>query len=186
VSEPVGRVVVVEDRAAARNAVVAGLRQRGSRRVATPMPSMRTRCSGSHPDLAMLDVRLSSGTGFALARHLRDRRALSIIFLTARDAVGDRVEGLELGADEYVVKPFALEELLARIRAGLRRDPSFQASHDRGSGRTLAYVRVVPASTWEVSSMAPTRARIPVVRRRLPGPDRPASSRERRTCQMTW
>ena len=66
-------------------------------------------------------MRLPSDSGFALARRLHARSEVSIIFLTARDAVADRVEGLELGADDYVVKPFALEELLARIRAVLRR-----------------------------------------------------------------
>ena len=72
------------------------------------------------PDLAILDV-LPSGNGFDLARSLRQQRELPIIFLTARDAVADRVAGLELGADDYLVKPFALEELMARVRAVLRR-----------------------------------------------------------------
>jgi DNA-binding response OmpR family regulator len=66
-------------------------------------------------------VLLPSGDGFDLARALRRRHELPIIFLTARDAVADRVTGLELGADDYLVKPFALEELLARVRAVLRR-----------------------------------------------------------------
>lgn len=73
------------------------------------------------PDLAILDVRLPSGSGFALAKSLREQHELPIIFLTARDAVSDRVAGLELGADDYLVKPFAIEELLARVRAVLRR-----------------------------------------------------------------
>ena len=73
------------------------------------------------PDLAILDVLLPSGNGFELARLLRQQHELPIIFLTARDAVADRVAGLELGADDYLVKPFALEELMARVRAVLRR-----------------------------------------------------------------
>ena len=112
---------MVEDEAAVREAVVAALRHegfvaRGYGDAVDPGTIL-----GFAPDLAILDIRLPSGSGFALARRLRDRSALSIIFLTARDAVADRVEGLELGADDYVVKPFALEELLARIRAVLRR-----------------------------------------------------------------
>ncbi|MBV9417513.1 MAG: response regulator transcription factor, partial [Solirubrobacterales bacterium] len=121
VSESVGRVVVVEDETAVREAVVAGLRQEGFVAHGYADALDARAILGFAPDLAILDVRLPSGSGFALARRLRDLSALSIIFLTARDAVADRVEGLELGADDYVVKPFALEELLARIRAVLRR-----------------------------------------------------------------
>ncbi len=112
---------MVEDEAAVRRAVLAGLRQEGfaaSGFADAVEPDMILACA---PDLAVLDVRLPSDSGFALARRLRARSEVSIIFLTARDAVADRVEGLELGADDYVVKPFALEELLARIRAVLRR-----------------------------------------------------------------
>ena len=116
-----GRVVVVEDESAVRRAVLAGLRQEGfaaSGFADAVEPDMILACA---PDLAVLDVRLPSDSGFALARRLQARSEVSIIFLTARDAVADRVEGLELGADDFVVKPFALEELLARIRAVLRR-----------------------------------------------------------------
>ena len=73
------------------------------------------------PDLAVLDVMLPSGDGLELARRLRARRDLPIVFLTARDAFDDSIAGFALGADDYVVKPFALEELLARVRAVLRR-----------------------------------------------------------------
>ena len=116
-----GRVVVVEDEAAVREAVLAGLRQEGfaANGFADAVePDTILACA---PDLAILDVRLPSDSGFVLARRLHARSEISIIFLTARDAIADRVEGLELGADDYVVKPFALEELLARIRAVLRR-----------------------------------------------------------------
>jgi DNA-binding response OmpR family regulator len=121
VSEPLGRVVVVEDEAAVRRAVLAGLRHEGFATRGFGDAVDPDAILGFAPDLAILDVRLPSGSGFALARRLRDRSTVSIMFLTARDAVADRVEGLELGADDYVVKPFALEELLARIRAVLRR-----------------------------------------------------------------
>lgn len=113
--------MVVEDEAAVRDAVLAGLRQEGfvaSGFADAVHPDAILACA---PDLAVLDVRLPSDSGFALARRLHACSEVSIIFLTARDAVADRVEGLELGADDYVVKPFALEELLARIRAVLRR-----------------------------------------------------------------
>jgi two-component system, OmpR family, response regulator len=121
VNGALGRIVVVEDETAVREAVLAGLRQEGfaaSGFADAVHPDTILACA---PDLAVLDVRLPSDSGFALARRLHARSEVSIIFLTARDAVADRVEGLELGADDYVVKPFALEELLARIRAVLRR-----------------------------------------------------------------
>jgi DNA-binding response OmpR family regulator len=73
------------------------------------------------PDLVLLDVMLPDGSGFDLLRELRDGERLPVIMLTARGDEADRVLGLELGADDYVVKPFSARELVARIRAVLRR-----------------------------------------------------------------
>jgi two-component system response regulator MprA len=76
----------------------------------------------SVPDLLVLDVRMPGLDGMAVCRRLRGKGlALPILLLTARDAVPDRVAGLDAGADDYLVKPFASEELLARVRALLRR-----------------------------------------------------------------
>jgi two-component system response regulator MprA len=76
----------------------------------------------SAPDLLVLDVGLPGLDGLAVCRRLRDKGlALPILLLTARDAVADRVDGLDAGADDYLVKPFAAAELLARVRALLRR-----------------------------------------------------------------
>ena len=76
----------------------------------------------SAPDLIVLDVAMPGLDGFVVCRRLRERGlALPILLLTARDAVSDRVVGLDAGADDYLVKPFAAEELLARVRALLRR-----------------------------------------------------------------
>jgi two-component system response regulator MprA len=74
------------------------------------------------PDVIVLDAIMPGMDGFAVARRLRAKGiAIPILMLTARDTVGDRVAGLDSGADDYLVKPFATEELLARIRALLRR-----------------------------------------------------------------
>jgi two-component system, OmpR family, response regulator MprA len=74
------------------------------------------------PDLLVLDVLLPGPDGLAVARRLRSKGlGFPILFLTARDAVADRVAGLDAGGDDYLVKPFAAEELLARVRALLRR-----------------------------------------------------------------
>jgi DNA-binding response OmpR family regulator len=74
-----------------------------------------------HPDIVLLDLMLPDGDGRELARELRARSSVPIIMLTARGSEIDRVVGLELGADDYVVKPFAAAEVIARIRAVLRR-----------------------------------------------------------------
>ena len=119
--EPVGRVVVIEDEQSVRDAVLAALRsERFSAAGFDDLPRPADVLALA-PDLAILDVMLPGGDGFELARLLRQQHELPIIFLTARDAVADRVAGLELGADDYLVKPFALEELMARVRAVLRR-----------------------------------------------------------------
>ena len=73
------------------------------------------------PDLVLLDVMLPDGSGFDVARELRRASRVPIIMLTARGEEADRVAGLELGADDYVVKPFSARELVARVRAVLRR-----------------------------------------------------------------
>ncbi len=79
--------------------------------------------SGSY-DLLVLDVMLPARDGWSIVAELRRRgNAVPVLFLTARDAVHDRVKGLELGADDYLVKPFAFSELLARVRSILRRGP---------------------------------------------------------------
>ena len=73
------------------------------------------------PDLVLLDVMLPDGSGYDVARSLRERSKVPIIMLTARGEETDRIVGLELGADGYVVKPFSAREVAARIRAVLRR-----------------------------------------------------------------
>ena len=73
------------------------------------------------PDLVILDVMLPGMDGHEIARRLRAGGSVPVLMLTARDEVADRVTGLDAGADDYLVKPFALEELLARVRALLRR-----------------------------------------------------------------
>lgn len=75
-------------------------------------------------DVVVLDVMLPEMDGWAVLKQLRTHKKTPVLFLTARDEVADRVKGLELGADDYLVKPFAFAELLARIRTLLRRSPA--------------------------------------------------------------
>ena len=89
--------------------------------VAPDGPLALTRARERMPDLAILDVMLPGIDGLEVCRRLRAEGDLPILMLTARDATADRVRGLDSGADDYLVKPFAYEELLARVRALLRR-----------------------------------------------------------------
>ena len=90
-------------------------------------------------DLAILDVMLPGLNGLEVLRRLRLSSRMPVILLTARDAVMDKVSGLEMGADDYMTKPFAIEELLARIRLALRKagaykEASSEAAHELSCG----------------------------------------------------
>jgi DNA-binding response OmpR family regulator len=97
------------------------------------------------PDLVILDLGLPGLDGMDVARELRDRDDTPILMLTARDAVESRVEGLDSGADDYLVKPFERQELLARLRALLRRRPP------RGSASLTVGDLTLNPDTHEVS-----------------------------------
>jgi len=113
------RLLVVEDDDAIAEPLVEGLRREGHdvTRVARGQEAL----SAPVPDLVLLDLRLPDMDGYEVARRLRARSAVPIIMVTARGEEVDRVAGLELGADDYVVKPFGLRELAARINAVMRR-----------------------------------------------------------------
>lgn len=97
--------------------------------------------SGAY-DAIILDVMLPGQDGWSIITELRRRQiATPVLFLTARDAVHDRVRGLELGADDYLVKPFAFSELLARLRSILRRSPARQSTSLRVADLELDSVR---------------------------------------------
>ena len=117
------RALLVEDQAVLADLVAANLR-RSSFAVdaAGTLDEAQGALATTRYDIILLDLRLPDGDGFELIRALRRKRdSTPIIVITARDRLNDRVEGLNLGADDYLVKPFAHEELLARVQAVLRR-----------------------------------------------------------------
>jgi two-component system response regulator MprA len=128
------RVLVVDDEPQLRRALERALKLEGYEvaLAGDGEEGLRAVAEG-RPDAVILDVLMPRLDGLAACRELRARGDRTpVLMLTARDAVSDRVDGLDAGADDYVVKPFALEELLARLRALLRRG-------DAGGGKRLAY-----------------------------------------------
>ena len=120
------RLLLVEDDPELASILEAGFREHGVQvsRAAT-LPSGRAEAVRSSFDVIVLDVMLPGGSGIELCRELRGQGiATPILMLTARDAIDDRVTGLEVGADDYVTKPFAFRELVARVRALARRRPA--------------------------------------------------------------
>ncbi|HVE47441.1 MAG TPA: response regulator transcription factor [Acidimicrobiales bacterium] len=117
------RLLVVEDEASIRRALTAALRAEGyGVRGEATGESIEEVAASFRPHLALLDIRLPVGPdGYEIARVLRRQGDLPIIFLTAADALRARLDGFAAGGDDYLVKPFALDELLARVKALLRR-----------------------------------------------------------------
>jgi two-component system, OmpR family, response regulator MprA len=118
------RVLVVEDDDEIAQVLQRSLRLDGyDVRIAGDGEAALDQAAAYHPDLVILDLGLPKLDGIEVARRLRSADDVPILMLTARDAVESRVEGLDSGADDYLVKPFERQELLARLRALLRRRP---------------------------------------------------------------
>jgi two-component system, OmpR family, response regulator len=120
------RVLVIEDDPGVSRFLIQGLSEEGHDvdHVADGEAGERRLCSGAY-DVAVLDVLLPRRDGYEVCRRIRRAGVgVPILMLTARDAIADRVKGLHEGADDYLVKPFAFDELLARLEALVRRGPS--------------------------------------------------------------
>jgi two-component system OmpR family response regulator len=133
------KVLVVDDEASIRALLSATLRLTGFEvRVATGGHEALAAAAEYAPDLVVLDVMMPDLDGFEVAQRLRTSgRPVPVLFLTARDSVEDRISGLTVGADDYVAKPFSLEEVVLRIRAILRR--SLGDSQQLVDGGVLRY-----------------------------------------------
>jgi DNA-binding response OmpR family regulator len=116
------RILVVEDEPAIQDALGYALEQEGFRvELTSTAASALERVRAAAPDVLVLDLMLPDGSGLDVCRELRAESDVPIIMLTARSTEVDRVLGLEVGADDYVVKPFSIAELVGRVRALLRR-----------------------------------------------------------------
>ncbi len=131
------RVLVVDDDRAVRDSLRRSLEFNGyDVRLAADGAEALAGIAGVDPDVVIMDVMMPRLDGLETTRALRTAgNDVPILVLTARDAVGDRVEGLDAGADDYLTKPFALQELLARLRALLRR----VVPHDDAPDETLSF-----------------------------------------------
>ena len=119
---PGGRILVVEDEEAISTPFAEALRRAGFEPlIAGTATSALELAASEEPDLVMLDLALPDGDGRDVCRELRRRSDVPIVMLTARGTEMDKIVGLELGADDYVVKPFSAAEVISRIRAVLRR-----------------------------------------------------------------
>jgi two-component system, OmpR family, response regulator RegX3 len=137
------RILVVEDESSISEPLAENLAREGFEPVvAATLGSARAAVQAAMPDLILLDVMLPDGDGRDLARDIRRESDVPIIMLTARGEEIDRVVGLELGADDYVVKPFSMRELTARIRAIMRRG----RGPERRGPIEIAQVLLDPAS----------------------------------------
>ncbi len=116
------RILVVDDDPEILDMLSRGLKFEGYEiEIAADGEKALTRFRESAPDLVLLDVMMPGLDGLEVAREMRKVRDTPVLMLTAKDAVTDKVAGLDAGADDYIVKPFEFEELLARVRAHLRR-----------------------------------------------------------------
>jgi len=140
-----GHVLAVDDDPIIREAIADYLRQHEFRVTAVADGrAMQAVLAQDVVDLVVLDLKLLTEDGMTIARRLRDASAIPIIMLTGRSEEADRVMGLESGADDYLTKPFSPRELLARIRAVLRRRPELQQGRPEG-------IRAYRFDGWELN-----------------------------------
>jgi two-component system, OmpR family, response regulator len=158
------RLLVVEDEPTILELLSGSLRFAGYEVVTAASGAEALRVAArTRPDLILLDVMIPDGDGFEVLRQIRSGRTrVPVIFLTARGTVHDRVAGLTMGGDDYVTKPFSLDEVLARIQAVLRRSTG---QGDAGSRLTVAHLELDGDShevrrAGELISLTPTEFRL--------------------------
>nr|WP_182354327.1 response regulator transcription factor [Flaviflexus huanghaiensis] len=141
------KILVVDDEPSIRELLSASLSFAGFEvRMAADGHEAISQVSFVHPDLVVLDIMLPDMDGFEVLKKLREHEpGLPVLFLTAKDDIQDKVRGLSVGGDDYVTKPFSLEEVVARIRAILRR-----TTDDREEGNIVYSDLVLNEDSYEV------------------------------------
>src|SRR5260221_7454380 len=136
-------ILVVDDEQSYRDALAVALQREGFLvETAADGPEAIARFDAARPALVLLDVMLPKISGIDVCRELRARSRVPIIMVTARNAEIDAVVGLEVGADDYVTKPFRLRELIARVRVALRRMPVSEQETDTADVIEIGHVRL--------------------------------------------
>jgi two-component system response regulator RegX3 len=144
-SRPRRTILLVEDEISITEPLAEALRSEGFETRVAGTVAEALELARTAPDLVLLDVMLPDGSGFDVCRELRQSSRVPIIMLTARGEEADRVVGLELGADDYVVKPFSAREVIARIRAVLRRVNAPEPEHGADAALEIGELRLDPA-----------------------------------------
>ncbi|MDQ1715514.1 MAG: two-component system, OmpR family, response regulator [Frankiaceae bacterium] len=165
--DPEARLLVVDDEPNILELLAASLRFAGFEvQTASNGQQALTIAQSYRPDLLVLDVMMPEIDGFTVVRRLREAGVRSpVVFLTARDSTQDKVTGLTLGGDDYVTKPFSLEEVIARIRAVLRRTNSAASTPESRSLLTFADIELDEDShevfkSGEAVSLSPTEFKL--------------------------
>ncbi|MFJ3220398.1 response regulator transcription factor [Kitasatospora sp. NPDC086801] len=161
---PSARLLVVDDEPALRDALESSLAFEGYE-VATATDGYEALESveRDRPDLVLLDIMMPRMDGLTAVRRMRSRGdTVPVLMLTARDAVGDRVTGLDVGADDYLAKPFELDELLARVRALLRRNALATEAAARAAAEDESEVLAFADLRMNTATREVTRAGKPV------------------------
>ena len=141
-------ILLVEDERSIIEPLAAALEREGFRtELAGTAAEAIARAEAVDPDLVLLDLMLPDGSGYEVTRELRSRSSVPIVMLTARGDEADRIVGLELGADDYIVKPFSAREVAARIRAVLRRAQPAPVAEAAGAEEAIEIgaIRLDPA-----------------------------------------
>lgn len=143
------KILIVEDETAIADILAFNLEREGYRtETAYDGDDGLKKALEGDPALILLDVMLPGMDGFEVCRRVRERSAVPILMLTAREEETDKVTGLELGADDYITKPFSMRELIARVRANMRRVPASGAAE--GQTRRLAGALTISEEKSEI------------------------------------
>jgi DNA-binding response OmpR family regulator len=160
------KVLIVEDDLALRETLEYNLARQGyTVQVAADGPTALVLARQGRPDLILLDIMLPGLDGFEVCRILRQETNVPILMLTARDEEVDRVVGLEVGADDYVTKPFSMRELMARVKALLRRSRLTTGEPTAEGARTSPERLVFDDLVIDLSRHEVTRAGHPLILR---------------------